>query len=128
MKRRFHDLAEKARITDGAFGSRYGDRFGAFIMLCPTTGGLLKVIAACGDNKDSVFPGGSRWDHVSVSLKDRTPTWEEMCWVKGLFFDPEECVVEYHPPASKYINVTATVLHMWRPLDCEIPMPPVSCV
>lgn len=130
MRKRIHDLAEKSRITDGRFGSRYGDRFGAFMMLCPATGGFLKVIAACGDTEDGSngFPGGSRWDHVSVSLKERTPTWEEMAWVKSLFFEDEECAIEYHPPKSKYVNVTATVLHIWRPLDAEIPMPPMVCV
>lgn len=130
MKKRVHDLAEKGRITEGHFASKYGDRYGAFMCLCPATGQLLKIIAACGDMKDGSqgFPGGTLWDHVSVSLKDRTPTWEEMCWVKGLFFDEEECVVQYHPPKSKYVNQNATVLHMWKPLEAVFPMPPLVCV
>ena len=36
---------------------------------------------------------GGGWEHVSVSLARRCPTWEEMCMIKDLF-------VEYHPPRS----------------------------
>lgn len=128
MRKRIHDLAEKGRITDGPFASFYGDRFGAFMLLFRPTGGLLKIIASAGDVADKDFPKGTRWDHVSVSLENRTPTWEEIAWIKSLFFDEEECAIEYHPPKSKYVNVTATTLHIWRPLDVVIPMPPMECV
>lgn len=122
MRKRFHDLAEKGRcqLPERGYGSAYGDTFGWFKLLCPATGCLLNVIAADGSE--------TRFDHVSVSLKDRTPTWEEMAWVKSLFWDEEELVIEYHPPKSKYINVTSTVLHLWKPLDVEIPLPPAICV
>lgn len=144
MRKRFHDLAEKGRITDGRWASPYGARYGAFMLLPPNRSELLKVIVSAGDVVEEIpgpksllgqmgqdahtFPNGTRWDHVSVSLKDRTPNWEEMAWVKSLFWDDEELVVEYHPPKSKYINVTATVLHLWKPLDFEIPLPPSNCV
>lgn len=74
----------------------------------------LRVIASHG--------GG--WEHVSVSLNNRTPNWKEMCFIKNLFFDPEDCVIQYHPPKSDYINVHDYVLHMWRPIYENIPMPP----
>lgn len=130
MRKRFHDLAEKGRMLLGSFGSNRGDRFGWFQMICPMSGGFLKVIASAGDvpSEDDLFPNGTRWDHVSVSLKNRTPTWEEMAWVKSLFFDDEELVVEFHPPKSKYVNVSVNVLHLWKPLDAEIQLPPSICV
>jgi hypothetical protein len=68
------------------------------------------------------------WDHVSVSIADRCPTWNEMCWIKDLFFDPEECVLQFHPPQSQYINIHPYVLHLWKPKDIEIPLPPSRCV
>lgn len=64
------------------------------------------------------------WDHVSVSLKHRVPTWEEMCYVKNLFFEDEETVIQYHPPKSKYINQNKNVLHLWRQQEVEYELPP----
>lgn len=68
------------------------------------------------------------WDHVSVSTPNRCPTWEEMCWIKGLFFEPEEAVVQYHPPASVYVNNHPYCLPLWRPHDHEIILPPTWMV
>lgn len=49
----------------------------------PTKGSRkgLKVVASSGE-----IPVSQGWDHVSVSLPNRCPTWEEMCKVKDLFF------------------------------------------
>jgi len=67
---------------------------------------------------------GGEWDHVSVSLKSRTPTWEEMCYVKDLFFREDEVVIQYHPAKADYVNNCNTCLHMWRPQNEFIPTPP----
>jgi hypothetical protein len=64
------------------------------------------------------------WDHVSVSLERRCPSWAEMCFVKSLWFDPEEAVMQLHPPASDYVNYHRYCLHLWRPQDAGIPLPP----
>jgi hypothetical protein len=72
---------------------------------------------------------GMGWEHVSVSLglpgrnALRCPTWEEMCYIKQLFWDPEDCVVQYHPAKSEYVNRHPFVLHLWRPTDQVIPIP-----
>jgi hypothetical protein len=50
-----------------------------------------------------------------------------MCWVKWSFFDDEECVVQFHPPQSKYVNRHPFVLHLWKPPAAVI-LPPVVCV
>ena len=55
------------------------------------------------------------WEHVSVSLKNRCPTWAEMCAVKAKFWDEEDCVVQYHPPRSELVNNHSFCLHLWRP-------------
>lgn len=33
------------------------------------------------------------WEHVSVSRKDRCPTWEEMCQIKDMFWGKDDCVI-----------------------------------
>jgi len=85
---------------------------GFFII--PYTNKKLAVISGCGEG----------WDHVSVSLRHRCPTWEEMCFIKNLFFEKEELVLQFHPPQSVYINIGKTALHMWRPWDQRIILPP----
>jgi hypothetical protein len=69
---------------------------------------------------------GGGWDHVSVSPRNakRCPTWNEMCEIKKMFFEPEETIIEYHPPESDYINIHPYCLHLWRPQNQDIPTPP----
>lgn len=67
------------------------------------------------------------WEHLSVSLPDRCPTWEEMCFLKDLFWSPEDCVVQYHPPKSDYVNLAKNCLHLWR-YRGEMPRPPKNYV
>ena len=68
------------------------------------------------------------WEHVSVSIIEDNeklmPTWDEMCFIKNLFWDEEDCVIQYHPPKSQYVNNDINVLHLWRPIGIEIPLPP----
>lgn len=64
------------------------------------------------------------WEHVSVSRRDRCPTWEEMCLVKRLFWEDEETVLQFHPPRSRYVNVSENCLHLWKQTGVEHPLPP----
>lgn len=93
--------------------------YGAFMI--PFESSMLAVIASCGEIYGD-------WEHVSVSLKNRIPNWREMCFVKNLFWDTEDCVIQYHPPESKYVNNHPNVLHLWRPRKEKIPMPPLELV
>lgn len=71
---------------------------------------------------------GYGWEHVSVTIKEdgktETPTWEEMCVIKELFWDDTDCVVQYHPPKSEHVNMQENCLHLWRPVNVEFPVPP----
>lgn len=67
---------------------------------------------------------GAGWEHVSVSLKRRCPTWEEMSMIKDIFWDDEECVVQYHPPKSQYVNRHPHCLHLWKKIGHEFETPP----
>lgn len=102
--RRLHPLAK----VRGNYGN------GAFVI--PNRG--LKILISDG--------GG--WDHVSVSCEDRCPTWEEMEWVRRKFFSDDDTVIQIHPPLNDYVNCCDNCLHMWRPHDTEIPLPPAIMV
>lgn len=66
----------------------------------------LKVLAA-------IEPDG--WEHVSVSLPGRDPTWEEMCFIKDLFFEREDVCLQFHSKHSQYVNLHQHCLHIWKP-------------
>jgi len=72
---------------------------------------------------------GMGWEHVSVSVgeknkkQSRCPTRFEMCFIKSIFWDEEDCVIQYHPSKSEYVNLHQFVLHLWRPTDKMIPIP-----
>jgi hypothetical protein len=87
----------------------------------------LTVIASDGADWDPVW-GFPKWEHVSVSTPRRCPTWDEMQFIKQAFWDDEDCVVQFHPPKSQYVNRHPFCLHLWRPVGVEIPMPPMICV
>lgn len=116
--------AERYRLPliGTAHESHYGDPYGAFAI--PRKTGVLRVLVSDGDYVSAQLTNEFAWEHVSVSLEERVPTWEEMCYVKDLFWRDDECVVQYHPPKAEYINNHLNVLHMWRPLNIEFPMPP----
>lgn len=67
---------------------------------------------------------GEGWEHVSVSLPSRAPTWGEMCFIKDLFWSEDDCVVQYHPPKSEYVNNHEYCLHLWKKVDGEFETPP----
>lgn len=119
---RFSQKLEPYRVRNGFFASQPGEDAGAFTIPGPR-GENLRIIASSGDPSIDVH-----WEHVSVSLRHRTPTWEEMCYVKSLFWDEEETVMQLHPPKSRWINNHRYCLHLWRPLQAMIPLPPDETV
>lgn len=79
-----------------------------------------------------IMSNGQGWEHVSAHCRSHgeqfTPFWNDMCLLKDMFFEPTELVIQYHPPESEYINIHEHVLHLWRPKDKEIPLPPSEMV
>ena len=78
-----------------------------------------------------IFSPGSDevpWEHASVSYPDRCPTWEEMAWIKSLFWEDEEMVVQIHPRRSQYVTYHPFCLHLWRPIGLALPEPPTIAV
>lgn len=87
---------------------------GVFRMPSKTEDGNILIIISNGDG----------WDHVSASLESRCPTWQEMEAVKRAFFFPNEICYQLHVEESDHINRMPFCLHIWRPQNQEIPLPP----
>lgn len=64
------------------------------------------------------------WEHLSVSLARKCPTWEQMCFMKDQFWNDDEVCFQLHPKKDDYINNHSYCLHIWKPIDQEIPTPP----
>jgi hypothetical protein len=77
---------------------------------------------------------GEGWEHVSVNVAERRkkasrcPTWGEMSKVKSMLWDKDDCVVQFHPRESEYVNLHPFCLHLWRPTNHNIPTPPKEFV
>lgn len=73
-----------------------------------------------------IWSFGGGWDHVSVCPYKRsyTPSWDDMCNLKDMFFRDDEVVVQYHPAKSEYVNNMPNCLHLFRPLKEKLPVPP----
>ena len=87
-------------------------------------GAPLRVLASDGKGSSC-----HDWEHVSVSTdRRRPPNWEEMCFIKGRFWAPEDCVVQFHPPAADHVNNAENCLHLWRHRTLPFPRPPAVLV
>ncbi len=94
-----------------------------------------RLAIICSDGRHGDVVGElAEWEHVSVHAyrnkgqPQRTPTWKEMSYVKGLFWDDETVVMQLHPRRSEYVNNHPHVLHLWRPKTTPIPTPPAILV
>ena len=120
--------AEPFRVQLPPYETRWGDTYGAFVTTYARTGGTLRMLASDGRNSRRDFGDEYAWDHVSVSLSGRPPNWEEMCFVKSLFWDDQETVMQLHVPAADHINCHPNTLHLWKPLLVPVPRPPAKMV
>jgi len=110
-------MIEPFRQLEGDYGSdsSYGNAGQFFV---PCNGSILTVV--CSD--------GEGWDHVSVSTPERCPRWEEMEYIKRMFFLPNEVAMQLHVPVEDHISNHDYCLHIWRPQKSEIPLPPKGFV
>lgn len=81
-----------------------------------------------GETYYIIASDGGGWDHVSVSSKHKIPSWTTMSKIKDMFFHEEEAVMQLHPAKSDHVNIEKNCLHLWRPQQEAIPMPPKSFV
>jgi hypothetical protein len=118
-------VPEKNRFKVGAFASSKADGNNGVFIIPIENNYYFQVIVS----------DGLGWEHVSVCVihamnesKGRIPTWNEMCKIKQLFWDKEDTVIQYHPAESEYVNNHPNVLHLWRPVDQQIPTPPAELI
>jgi hypothetical protein len=112
----FH-VPNRYRLRVGPYGSSEADgNNGVFSV--PPVQSLSKISLRV------IASDGGDWEHVSVSLPSRCPTWDEMCAIKALFWDGQDCVMQFHPPESEYVNNHRFCLHLWRPVGRDFETPP----
>lgn len=121
MRPKLPEIVESGRVRDGSWGSGQSDGLNGMFLLVGPTCTELGIIASDGRG-----PEAQGWEHVSVSCpgRSRMPNWVEMCFVKDLFWEPEETVVQFHPAKSEYVNYHPGTLHMWRNIVSPISTPP----
>lgn len=90
--------------------------------------GCTGFVGASSTRMRFIASWGGGWDHVSVSLPGRCPTWNEMDLAHKLFFLPNEWAVQYHVPIEKNISLHPYCLHIWRPQEEVLPIPPKEMV
>ena len=88
--------------------------------------GGMGIIALTKWTGTVIWSFGGGWEHVSVSpmKKHITPSWDDMCRIKDMFFNDDEWVVQFHPAKSEYVNNMPNCLHVWRPISEKLPTPP----
>lgn len=98
------------------------------LLICRTAsdGGYGEIFQLGKRYGSVIWSFGGGWEHISVSpfKRSHTPTWEEMCRLKEMFFHDDEVVVQFHPAKSEYVNNMPNCLHLWRPTEAELPTPP----
>lgn len=117
MTTAIRNLAHLDRFRIPLRGDMGDARNGAFKIPSPVMG-MLVVLCSADEG----------WDHVSVSLANRTPTWAEMDWIKRAFFEPEAVAMQLHVAESNHISFHPHCLHLWRPWSPAIPLPPAEFV
>jgi len=120
-------LLEPFRIRQGIVGTDASYERNGFFTFKHGLHELRVLVSDGRDWKECGLPEPV-WEHVSVSLVDRCPTWEEMQYVKKLFWDDEETVLQIHPPQSRYVNHHPFTLHLWKPIGVELPLPPTKTI
>lgn len=76
-----------------------------------------------------IWTRGAGWEHVSVSpyAKRITPSWDDMCHIKDIFWKDDEVAIQIHPQKDKYVNNMPNCLHLWSCTYKPMILPP-SCL
>jgi hypothetical protein len=60
-----------------------------------------------------------RW-HLSVSHRDRIPTWAELGFARDSLLPEGVWLAIWHPPRKHWLNYDHRVLHLWESRDPEL--------
>ncbi|HBE17065.1 MAG TPA: hypothetical protein DDW51_05500 [Cyanobacteria bacterium UBA11367] len=72
----------------------------------------LKVLMSVSVEEDNEL-----WIHVSLSHRNRLPTYEEMKVVKSIFIGNEQDAIQIFPRLSNHVNIHPYCLHLWSCLN-----------
>lgn len=96
-------------------GWSYLDRFGDGYRV--THRGGLRIIIS-GAEYD-----GREWLHLSMSRKDRLPSYEDMKHAKEIFLGNDRWAAQLFPPVKYHVNIHQFCLHLWCPVTGDLPWP-----
>lgn len=112
---------EDARASHGTFQSQSGDHYGLFTFKSNRGHGVFCIV------DDGAQTG---WEHVSVSVRrafgsrdNIMPDWDVMKFVKDTFWGDDETVLQFHPKRDEYVNIHTNVLHLWKQVGVDAPLP-----
>lgn len=116
---------EEIKKTSGIFIKKEGpDGFGGTVFPIEYKKGKVKIVKDIDKALHFIFSWGCGFEHLSVSTPIKTPSWEQMCKMKEIFWRDDEVCMQLHPKKEDYVNNMPYCLHIWRPIDKEIPTPP----
>ena len=108
--------------SDGFLGDEAN---GAFIIDRYNNGEFYLVIAS----------NGQGWEHVSVTIHKKNggsvkkcPSYQEMMMIKEKLFSEEDVVFQLHPREEDYISTHPYCLHLWKPNNCNMVVPPLNSI
>lgn len=116
---------DEIKQTSGMVIKKEGkDGFGGTVFPIEYRNGKVKIVKDIDKALHFMFSWGCGFEHLSVSTPIKCPTWEQMCKMKDIFWRDDEVCMQLHPKKEDYVNCMQYCLHIWRPIDKEIPMPP----
>lgn len=92
----------------GGYHQIYRVKFG-------TCKGML-IIASIATYENEV------WYHVSFSLRDSIPTYQQTAWVRTAMFAPHLKALHVFPPVDEHFSFHPNCLHLWANLERD-PLP-----
>jgi hypothetical protein len=119
----YRDRNMEAKLGLTSF-SEHDHFFGCFLIKTSGHPKPLRVIVTRFREDQPVADSNLPWNHISVSLPNRTPTWTEMSFVKDLFFEPDEVAMQLHVAEKDHVSNHEHCLHIWQPALDVIPTPP----
>lgn len=63
------------------------------------------------------YSDGNHWLHVSFALKDRMPTYDDICYFKRWLIGPDRKAIQVHAPESQHVNTHPYCLHLWSCIE-----------
>lgn len=118
------DLEEIKKTMGLKIKAEKKNGFGGSVFPIEYKKGKAKIVQDYDQVLNFMFSWACGFEHLSVSTTVKTPTWEQMCKMKDIFFKKDEVCMQLHPAKENYINNMPYCLHIWRPINKEIPTPP----